>query len=123
LQLTFGLKKSRFQLLFDKGQRQDSPNLRILSGPGKGNVGIATTRKIGCHARRNKCKRQIAAIIREALSQSKFEPNQKSDINKISESLSQKDWAILVKKDLKDVPHQALVEELLTAFFVSAEKT
>jgi len=121
LQLAFGLKKPRFQILFDKGQRQDSTNLRILSYPGNGGLGIATSKKIGCHARRNHCKRKIVAIIREAQKAGVLEQNNELQ-GENRRCLTQNDWAVVVKKDICNVPYQALVTEVLTAFYRSSDK-
>lgn len=54
----FNLTKSRFDLIFREGLRAQGANLRLFSLPGSQDTGFATTRKIGCHARRNRQKRR-----------------------------------------------------------------
>ncbi len=109
-------------MLFDKGLRFDSINLRILSTPGHGGIGIATTRKIGCHVRRNRCKRKVTAVLREAITHGAFEQKGNAEAIKSAYTLDQKDWAIVVKKDLCTVPYNLLVQEVMMGFFKSAEK-
>jgi ribonuclease P protein component len=50
-------------VVFQKGRRVSSPNFRLSSDQGQGRIGIATSKKIGCHARRNWVKRRIRESI------------------------------------------------------------
>ena len=58
-----GLSKTRFESVFKNGKRVSTPNLKLTADRGQGRVGIATAKKIGCHARRNWVKRRIRESI------------------------------------------------------------
>ena len=50
--------------MFAEGKRASTSLYRLSAGPGDGRVGIATSKKIGCHARRNREKRRGREAIR-----------------------------------------------------------
>ncbi|MBN9502217.1 MAG: ribonuclease P protein component [Armatimonadetes bacterium] len=58
-----GLSKPRFEAVFQGGKRVSTRHFRLSATFGEGRVGIATSKKIGCHARRNWVKRRIRAIL------------------------------------------------------------
>ncbi|MBL8066684.1 MAG: ribonuclease P protein component [Chthonomonadaceae bacterium] len=59
-----GPSKSRFDELFTNGLRVNGETARAHSLPGEGLTGIATAKRTGCHARRNRQKRRIREAVR-----------------------------------------------------------
>ncbi|MBX3112715.1 MAG: ribonuclease P protein component [Fimbriimonadaceae bacterium] len=55
--------------MFDHGLRVSGPLLTINLLPGSGLVGVATSRSIGCHARRNRNRRRVREAVRLTTSQ------------------------------------------------------
>lgn len=58
-----GLSKARFDEVFKLGKRVSTAHFRLTTDQGIGRLGIATAKKIGCHARRNWVKRRIRESI------------------------------------------------------------
>jgi ribonuclease P protein component len=58
-----GPSKARFESVFQNGKRFATANIKLSADRGEGRVGIATAKKIGCHARRNWVKRRIRECI------------------------------------------------------------
>lgn len=58
-----GPSKKRFDELFQTGRRARGASLFVLSLPGTGLVGIATSKKIGGKPSRNHAKRRVQAIL------------------------------------------------------------
>lgn len=59
-----GPKKTRFEEIFRDGKRVSGVYCRISAIPGKGLIGWATSKKIGCTPRRNKVKRRFRDALR-----------------------------------------------------------
>ena len=59
-----GPSRARFEAIYSTGQRTNGELFRIHALPGTGLVGIATSREIGSHARRNRQKRRAAEALR-----------------------------------------------------------
>lgn len=59
-----GLSKERFEAIFAEGRRASGRLLTVRTLPGEGRLGIATAKKIGCHARRNRARCRVREAIR-----------------------------------------------------------
>ncbi|MFM9872605.1 MAG: ribonuclease P protein component [Fimbriimonadaceae bacterium] len=59
-----GPSPGRFQQIFSEGDRANSPNLTMYVLSGSGAIGVTTSRKIGCRARRNRVRRRVREIAR-----------------------------------------------------------
>ncbi|HVT11631.1 MAG TPA: ribonuclease P protein component [Fimbriimonadaceae bacterium] len=71
-----GPSKRRFDEIFTEGKRVQGKFCRISALPGNGKLGFATTKKIGCHARRNQVRRRFQAALQEI----EFTPNPPLDL-------------------------------------------
>lgn len=59
-----GLSKAEFDRIYSTGLKESGKLARILFASGEGKVGFATPKKVGCHARRNRLKRQMREAVR-----------------------------------------------------------
>ena len=59
-----GPSKSRFEVVYREGKRAAGNFCRISALPGKGFIGIATSRKIGTKPARNKVRRRFKEALR-----------------------------------------------------------
>ncbi len=59
-----GPTKRQFESVFQNGIVHSNALFRVLMGDGNGKVGIAVSKKIGSHARRNYQKRRVREILR-----------------------------------------------------------
>ena len=58
-----GPTKKRFETIFSLGKKAKGDVARIIAYPGTGLIGIAVSKKIGSHPRRNKLKRRFRDAI------------------------------------------------------------
>jgi ribonuclease P protein component len=89
-----GPAKGRFDEVFTRGDQASSGCLRLHWLPGTGKVGVATSRSIGTHARRNRQKRRVRAALAA-----------------IGGDLSSHDMVFLVKVRATEVPWDTLLKE------------
>ncbi|MCW5940551.1 MAG: ribonuclease P protein component [Fimbriimonadaceae bacterium] len=90
-----GPGKARFEEIFSKGQQVSSESFRLCWSSGTGQIGVATSRAIGCHARRNRQKRRALAAFAE-----------------FKQEISGIDVVLLVKARAAGASWNALVTEL-----------
>ncbi|MBL8087276.1 MAG: ribonuclease P protein component [Chthonomonas sp.] len=83
-------------MVFREGKRERSPSFRLMSLPGSGLVGIATSKSIGCHARRNRIKRRAREVARAC------------NLHRYT----QFDWVVSVGGDSLRVPLKTLCSEI-----------
>lgn len=55
--------KAEFEKIFSAGKSINSLYFRLIFAPGTQKVGIATSKSIGCHAKRNRIKRKVKVIV------------------------------------------------------------
>ncbi|MBC8065111.1 MAG: ribonuclease P protein component [Chlorobia bacterium] len=93
-----GLSKTKFEAVFKGGKRVSTSNFRLTADKGEGRVGVATSKKIGCHARRNWVKRRIRESIYS------FESSLRTDLDYIviaTPNVLTMDF-VAIREELKD---------------------
>ncbi|MCE9557668.1 MAG: ribonuclease P protein component [Armatimonadetes bacterium] len=91
------MNKKQFELVFRDGLRASSPLFRISTLTGEGALGITTTKKIGCHARRNRQKRRT----REAWNQIQSPSTLKLDVVIVANASTQDSSFEVLRNELQ----------------------
>ena len=91
-----GLSKNQFDAVFKNGKRVSTPNFRLSAERGEGRIGIATSKKIGCHARRNWVKRRIRESIKS------LESNLRPDL----------DYIVIATPNVSELAFPQIAQEL-----------
>jgi ribonuclease P protein component len=94
-----GPTKRRFDQVFTEGKRASGPLARLISLPGTGLLGIATSKKIGSKPPRNRAKRRFREAIRTQ--------------NLVDSAL---DYVLVVQTSGADAPFERIQEEMRRLF-------
>lgn len=91
-----GPTPTEFEKIFSAGKSINTPYFRLIFAPGTQKVGIATSKSIGCHAKRNRIKRKVKVIVQ----------NHQDLVD------ANTDWVIVVKMAAAQAGFKQLEEEL-----------